>query len=50
MTAVVTETTTVGQNESVFHLSQREWKAVALPADHGGWSLAIPIRGEVTAR
>ena len=27
-----------GQNEPVFQFSRREWKAVALPAEHGGWS------------
>jgi hypothetical protein len=31
------------QNEPVFHFSRRELKAVALPAEHGGWSfLAEP--------
>ena len=44
MTAVMAEATRPGQNEPVFHLSRRDWKAVAVPAEHGGWSfLAEPV-------
>jgi hypothetical protein len=38
MTVVMAEARRPGQNEPVFHLSRRDWKAVALPAEHGGWS------------
>jgi hypothetical protein len=51
MTAVMAEARDPGQDEPVFHLSRRDWKAVAVPAEHGGWSfLAEPaILGLVLA-
>jgi hypothetical protein len=44
MTVVMAKTGPSGQNEPVFQVSRSvRWKAVALPAEHGGWSfLAEP--------
>ncbi len=44
LTAVMARARRPEQNEPVFHSSRRKLSAVALPAEHGGWSfLAEPV-------